>query len=139
MLRERENRRERERGATRRRESGGGRRTRDATDALSLVRLLSAAVLRVRTEPTGSFLLNSEGAGRDGEEGGAVGEAEEGRSRQQSTRDDVDASPSALPFHSMCLRRAFEFVAVVLGEREEGWGWKRGACGGGTVEERRGG
>ena len=32
-----------------------------------------------------------------------------------------------------------QLVAVVLREREEGWGGERGACGGETVEERRGG
>ena len=55
--------------------------------------LRSHPTLRLCDEPPDSSLLSSEGAGRDGKEDGAVSEVEEGRSGQQSTRDDVDASP----------------------------------------------
>ena len=62
--------------------------------APSLVLLLSASVLRVCNEPLGWLLLSFEAAGKDGEvdmvrRGG--GQVEEGRVRQQSTRDDADA------------------------------------------------
>ena len=53
---------------------------RDDADALSLVLLLSASVLRVRDEPLGSSLLEFEGAGRRTGSDGAAGEVEEGRS-----------------------------------------------------------
>ena len=75
----------------------GQQSTRDDTDMLSLVRLLSNPILCPRKEPPGSELLSLEGAGKDGEVDVVVtsgGRVEDG---QQSTRDDADA-----PF-LMCL------------------------------------
>ena len=58
----------------------GQQSTSDNADALSLVLLLSATVLRVRDEPPGSSLLRFEGVGSRTGSDGAVGEVEEGRS-----------------------------------------------------------
>ena len=58
----------------------------------------------MRDEPLGSSPLRFEGAARDGEENGAVGEVEEGRNGQQGTRDDADA-PSLVPLLTASVLR----------------------------------
>ena len=67
-------------------QEGQGQSTRDKTDTLSLVLLLSALVVHVHNEPPGLSLLRSEGMGRDWVEDGVrrgSGRVKESRSGQQ--------------------------------------------------------
>ena len=89
---------------------------RDNADALSLVLLLSASILRVPDELPGLSLWSSKGERSDVETVGRWrGRVEEGSSGQQITRDDVDVSP-LMPLLSASVLRVHDklFSSLLL-------------------------
>ena len=122
------------RGSEREGEGRNGQQsTSDDADAPSLVHLLSASVLRVCDELSGSSLFRFGRAERDREEDGVGGRVEEGRNGQQGRRDDADAlslllcfpPPSSVSATSLRARGCWGSRARRGGRARTGWSESR--------------